>query len=624
MPLNFSQKHIKRKLRKYLQIYLPHSDLIAKLTQGYCGGFTALYLYALWLQFEHDDKEHPVQRDDLDWLLKTFKRVTEWDEHRALSKAERSEFERLINLLEYYQNGIDGCTNDFPGCHFSKLFFDTQGRTAVREYTIAAHFTRVEAAKILSKIARDDKLVFVHSHNHLVGLLKRGADYYFIDPNMQKSVLIIQQIELVAAYIFDANDFNRSKPSPLGFEVIGFADDENRLESYPPQQELLKDLKIFQPGYEFLRYLNEWKDEEGRNALHQAASLGSVESVDYILQHLHCFPAGYIDRAMNNEGTTPLMLACIAGHDAIADQLIKAGANIHLHDKNDGAALTYALVSSENNPNSKLPDLLIAAGANVNDIYKKKLTPLLFAVIRNLPITLLNKLCAAGADPTFSLYLYAAYQDEGDAVNISKTLQQLGADKQQALRIAIEKDDDKAVAWLIKLDVNINKLDSKDNMTPLMLAVKRKNMHVLLELLRSECDLKTPESNTALMLADDFISFDILTNLGGRPADGWQNWVISARESGLDVRVWLTTLLRSYIQHKQSSGHSVSQYFHKIFGEGIFGESREVSQARHLLQAVVSKTGDELDITVDELRDLYQIYQKQTSIDLKKDNRVNL
>uniref|UniRef100_A0A1X7SZV2 Uncharacterized protein n=1 Tax=Amphimedon queenslandica TaxID=400682 RepID=A0A1X7SZV2_AMPQE len=93
-------------------------------------------------------------------------------------------------------------------------------------------------------------------------------------------------------------------------------------------------------------------------ALFEAVTAGNIEAVKFLLQLV------YIDHT-NEEGRTPLMLACERGHEDIVHSLLSAGANVNIQDNKGWTALMRA---SEHNHISIIHVLL---QANANPHLKK-------------------------------------------------------------------------------------------------------------------------------------------------------------------------------------------------------------------------------------------------------------
>ena len=105
------------------------------------------------------------------------------------------------------------------------------------------------------------------------------------------------------------------------------------------------------PGYEG-RY--------GRTMLHAAAEGGSVDAIKMLLSKQHGGKAD-LDTKSGEKGTTALMRAIQAGHSAVSQELILAGADVNVEDKHARCALYHALSAG-------LVDVagdLLAAGSSV-------------------------------------------------------------------------------------------------------------------------------------------------------------------------------------------------------------------------------------------------------------------
>ena len=72
-------------------------------------------------------------------------------------------------------------------------------------------------------------------------------------------------------------------------------------------------------------------DENGWNCLHISAWLSRVEAVTLLLEH----GAGQSVNVKNNDGNTPLMIACSKESKSVVNALLRAGAEWH-HDENNG------------------------------------------------------------------------------------------------------------------------------------------------------------------------------------------------------------------------------------------------------------------------------------------------
>jgi len=73
-----------------------------------------------------------------------------------------------------------------------------------------------------------------------------------------------------------------------------------------------------------------------------------------------------INARSNNGGYTPLMCAAFLGHEDLVKSLLAMGANINSVDDINDTAIIWALLGN----NGRIADILLDAGANRNDITK--------------------------------------------------------------------------------------------------------------------------------------------------------------------------------------------------------------------------------------------------------------
>eukprot|EP00096_Caligus_rogercresseyi_P007639 TRINITY_DN2559_c0_g1_i1.p1 TRINITY_DN2559_c0_g1~~TRINITY_DN2559_c0_g1_i1.p1 ORF type:complete len:238 (-),score=34.40 TRINITY_DN2559_c0_g1_i1:36-749(-) len=97
-------------------------------------------------------------------------------------------------------------------------------------------------------------------------------------------------------------------------------------------------------------------DEAGRNILHWAASLGSYESVEWLLQN------DLNVNAQDDSLWTPLIIASSAGHEKILRLLLSFGAEVNTVTDQGRTAFFYAVSRNR----VSIVRLLIESKANVN------------------------------------------------------------------------------------------------------------------------------------------------------------------------------------------------------------------------------------------------------------------
>lgn len=338
---DLSQSHTLGKLAVFLENEHREEEFVGKIREGgYCAGFTALYLYALWLQGQPvTDVTKP--RDDLDWLVKTLTLLSNWDEKREFNEAEKNQIDRLTSHLEHFQNIND--YQDIPQGELHLALEDTRykDRRLQREFMLASCFDLAETGSVLKSIVQDERMVLISSHDHDVGVLKRGSQLYYIDPN-NKKLEVLNSIEALANAIFASNEFKADKLSPLGFRVYSF--DPGKV-SYPSPADILKTLRTrteidYDKNY-----------AAAVNELVIACDLGAVESVDYILSR------NATEKFINyqiSDGATALIAASRQGHRDIVQRLMDKGADVNIADNKGHTALMLAALHKRGDIAGKL------------------------------------------------------------------------------------------------------------------------------------------------------------------------------------------------------------------------------------------------------------------------------
>ena len=88
----------------------------------------------------------------------------------------------------------------------------------------------------------------------------------------------------------------------------------------------------------------------------------------------------------DEDGTTPLIVACMEGHSAIVTMLIGAGSDVDKVDTDNDFPQT-PLIAACRNGHAAIVTILIAANANVNQANESGNTPLHIACSRATPIS---------------------------------------------------------------------------------------------------------------------------------------------------------------------------------------------------------------------------------------------
>ena len=131
-------------------------------------------------------------------------------------------------------------------------------------------------------------------------------------------------------------------------------------------------------------------DQYGRNPFHAAVQVGSPEIVEYLLT----LDPDVNQRTQEENGYTPLALACMDGRAEIVTILLEAGANPSLVSTNGFTPIHEATHAT----NLVIVRQLMDAGADVDSSGPDGSTPLCWAVVGGNE-KLVEMLLEAGADP---------------------------------------------------------------------------------------------------------------------------------------------------------------------------------------------------------------------------------
>jgi ankyrin repeat protein len=165
-------------------------------------------------------------------------------------------------------------------------------------------------------------------------------------------------------------------------------------------------------------------NDRGRSVLHIAASSGNAVAVELIIERLKQLAAGSnLTDSLNTKtrfsGSTPLLLAAQNGFDTVVDLLIRAGANVDQPVRDHATPLYMA---AQNN-HVKVTELLVKAGANISATRDDGATPL-FTASYNGHLDIVHLLVANGAivdhereDKATALHV-AAYHGHHDVVKV--------------------------------------------------------------------------------------------------------------------------------------------------------------------------------------------------------------
>ena len=147
-------------------------------------------------------------------------------------------------------------------------------------------------------------------------------------------------------------------------------------------------------------------DEDGKLALHFAATFSSPEVVMYLLS------VGMSVNMTDNSDQTPLMCACLeGGRFENVKTLVIHGAEIHRVDKDGKSALHFAATFSS----PKVVMYLLSLGMSVNMTDKSGLTPMMSACLEGGRFENVKTLIERGAD------IYQVDEDDKSVLHFAAT-----------------------------------------------------------------------------------------------------------------------------------------------------------------------------------------------------------
>lgn len=371
---DISQTVIGKKFDKYLRIKQSDKTLRNKMKKGFCMGFTKLAMYALYIELTQprqiNTQKNSSARDDWRWLRSALIRLSKWDESEeslnkktTTAKKLRSDTERLISLIEYFQSPAK--YESTTQMQIQNHLFSTNETRFIQEYTFAGILTpaafsqqillphdndKSQYARIttpIQELIKENRLVFISTIDHVAGILKHNNHFFYFNSNVKSGWTIYteKQLDQLSLDLFSGYQENE-KQLPLQIKVLSDAADKR--EKYTRQAQLLAAINLEK----------KWEDTDKDKAkiLYLAAELGCRESLDYHLRRT-TLPIDTFINTLSGVGRTPLWAATLEEHTDLVLDLLKAGANPNITTQKNDTPLYLAIIKK----NMKIIQYLLAA-----------------------------------------------------------------------------------------------------------------------------------------------------------------------------------------------------------------------------------------------------------------------
>jgi ankyrin repeat protein len=491
---NISQNAILKKFVRFLELkknqadYDPKivDDLINKLGEGYCSGLASVAAYSLWLEQQPKRIDEvtgkPIPRDDYSWLEKTLNASAEWDGQSLPREEIANNIERLLSLIEYFQNIYSYLPIGHGDLDKSMELTSRNSPNAFqkpnKEYSLAGLLTVEDLEKIILQILPEDRMILISSHNHDISLFKHDDMIMLYDANNPngRQIYLDSSIQKLSTDIFTAMEYQQKIPSPFAFRTFSF--DDKQTFNYPLQNELLKGLPLIS-GVD--NYAN------NVTALCMAASIGCIESLKiYLTQQADL-------NQTSKGGATPAYMAAQNGHAQALQVLAENGADLNQTSK--GGATPAHIAAQQGH--AQVLRVLAENGADLNKADTDGFTPAHTAA-QNGHAQALRVLAENGADLNkadtdgFTPAHLAAQNGHAQALRV---LAENGADLNQANKngftpayMAAQNGQVETLRVLAEHGVDLNQVNA-DGDTPAHIAAQQGHAQALQVLAEHGADL---------------------------------------------------------------------------------------------------------------------------------------
>src|SRR3990167_8300485 len=320
---NISQIVVLAKLKTYLTQQQRDPDFIAKIMSGYCSGLCTVAAYSQWLALQpstSDEQGKPKPRDDWPWMKSVLTMLSQWDQYSLFTKEQQIDIERLVSLIEYFQN-IAQYTKT-PQGELQESLKDTRERRLTKTYTLAGVFT-IKDLRALLLTPQDNTLLLIESHDHMISILEQNNQYYYYNANDTHGRQIYDKNQLNDLLIKIAGAMDATTidtPLLLALRFFSFTPQTFNTQILPSPEAFLASL----PDYH-QRITGVHNQADQYTAIYIAAEIGCLASLTF---HLNQHPEMINDKSP--DGYTPAFIAADLGNIEALCILAKYGANLNV------------------------------------------------------------------------------------------------------------------------------------------------------------------------------------------------------------------------------------------------------------------------------------------------------
>lgn len=330
----YSQLVILRRLKKYLK----DNNRDLEIKEGYCHGFTLLWLY------------HMSQNTE-DSFYSIMHKIAECRKSTDFQKI-GAQIEITLAYLEWLQN--------------SKKYVRSINQLDVddllelpRIFSLSYQFTKQQLMNVLRQIIHTDELICLSGPSHTIGLYYRDYTYFLFDSNYEsgkaKEFQNMHSLidEIIRSLIKPNPDKNKLLPIEINIMKSPTTDCDSTQEDWHGCNEEIKSRildKLLSRTFDI-----DQEGPSGSTSLYLAIEAGDFNETKRLLD------AGASTNRLGSNDWTPLQTALHHGKTSITRMLLRHGANPNLCDKRGISPLHVAVQQGD----IRLIKILIKNGAEV-------------------------------------------------------------------------------------------------------------------------------------------------------------------------------------------------------------------------------------------------------------------